>query len=196
MFTVTCKQVYYFKPLVYQGQASSLIGSSYPESQEEVIDVSNQRNVDSYTHQTVNVNQQDEIANIHNYNGWNGWDAIWDYRKGLFATRLFRKRACVVATMDLKTFPRLETLSSSRGDKPEKNIPLAHGSRFSIGKTHVKNIAQFGYAIEQLCEGIPTYYAYQEQAKKHFSSTIEVAANVWEDVKVVNSGIIITCGSK
>ncbi|XP_060107325.1 gastrokine-1-like [Heteronotia binoei] len=129
----------------------------------EVINASNQRNVDSNTHQAVNVNQQAQIVNIHNYHGWNGWDAIWDYRKGLFATRLFRKRACVVATMDLKTFPRLETLSSFRGHKTGKNIPLSHDSRFSIGKTHVKNLAQFGLAIEQLCRGIPTYYAHPEQ---------------------------------
>ncbi|XP_077162227.1 gastrokine-1-like isoform X2 [Paroedura picta] len=126
-------------------------------------DVSNQRNVESNTHQAVNVNQQDQIATIHNYHGWNGWDAIWDYRKGLFATRLFRKRACVVAAMDLKTFPRLETLSSFRGSKFGRRIPLSYDSRFSIGKTHVKNLAQFSPEIEQLCRGIPTYSAYQEQ---------------------------------
>ncbi|KAL8174069.1 UNVERIFIED_CONTAM: hypothetical protein K2H54_037594 [Gekko kuhli] len=98
--------------------------------------------------------------------------------------------------MDLKTFPRLETLSSFRGHKSRKNIPLAQDSRFSIDKTHVKNLAEFGPAIEQLCRGIPTYYAYQEQGRKHFSSIAEAAANVWEQVKVTNPRIIITCGLK
>lgn len=49
-----------------------------------------------------------------------------------------------------------------------KGTSLAQGIRFLIGKTRVQNIARFGYAIEHLCRGLPTYYASQEQGWEVF----------------------------
>ncbi|KAJ6653143.1 hypothetical protein lerEdw1_010105 [Lerista edwardsae] len=129
----------------------------------DAVDGGGQGKGASNTHQTVTVNQQDHVAVIRNYNGWTGWDAVWNYKAGLFATRLFHRRVCVVATMDLEVFPNLEALQHFKEQKPAKGAPPAHDVRFQIGKTHVQNIARFGDAIEHLCRELPTYYASQEQ---------------------------------
>ncbi|XP_053125033.1 gastrokine-1-like isoform X2 [Hemicordylus capensis] len=129
----------------------------------EVAHDSYNRNVGDSTHQVVAINLQGQMATIHNYNGRNGYDAVWDYSMGLFATRLFQKRVCVVAMMDWETFPELEALGYFKGQKLAKDTPQVHHLKFLIGKTHVQNTGQFGGAIEQLCRGIPTYYASQEE---------------------------------
>ncbi|XP_077787333.1 gastrokine-1-like [Podarcis muralis] len=139
-----------------------LVSLTY-SSASDVIAVKHQGNTDTSTHQAVKVNQQDQTANIHNYNGWNGWDAVWDYQKGLFAARLFRKRVCVVAAMDFELFPSLETLHSFKGQKLSESTLPPSDLTFLVGKTRVQNTVQFGSPIEQLCSGIPVYYASKEQ---------------------------------
>uniref|UniRef100_A0A674IE46 Gastrokine 3, pseudogene n=1 Tax=Terrapene triunguis TaxID=2587831 RepID=A0A674IE46_9SAUR len=75
--------------------------------------------------------------------------------KELFATRLFNKRACIVAKMNKDAFPSLEKLT--------KGTPPPPFLRFSITKTRFRNVAQFGRSIGNLCKGVPTYYAQQDQ---------------------------------
>ncbi|KAJ1091503.1 hypothetical protein NDU88_004626 [Pleurodeles waltl] len=81
------------------------------------VNVSNQGNIGGDVHQTVNINNQDNIANINDFNGWDSWDSILDYNRGLFATRLFKKKACVVTKMNKAVFPTLAQLSKAVQEK-------------------------------------------------------------------------------
>ncbi|XP_066495446.1 gastrokine-1-like isoform X2 [Tiliqua scincoides] len=158
------------------------------------VDGSSQKPGDSNTHQTVSVNQQDHVALIRSYNGRVGWDAVWNYKTGLFATRLFHKRVCVVATMDLEAFPNLEALHNFKEQKPAsaqlaKGTPPAQAVSFLIGKTRVQNVAQFGYPIEHLCRGLPSYYASQEQGKN-----LQVLSSSCTNAGIHRFAAIYLCG--
>ncbi|XP_067401953.1 gastrokine-1-like [Emydura macquarii macquarii] len=138
---------------------------------DDSVNENNQGNDGGNSHQNVNINNQEHIANIHNYNSWNGWDAVWDYSMELFATRLFSKRACIVAKMNKEAFPSLEKLSKFKDQKPAKGTPPPPSLRFSISKTRVRNVAQFGRPIDKLCNGVPTYYAREYQGEALFFET-------------------------
>uniref|UniRef100_A0A8C3F6Q2 Gastrokine 3, pseudogene n=1 Tax=Chrysemys picta bellii TaxID=8478 RepID=A0A8C3F6Q2_CHRPI len=140
---------------------------------DDSVNENNQGNDGGNSHQNVNINNQDHIANINSYNGWKGWAAVWDYSKELFTTRLFNKRACIVAKMNKDAFPSLEKLSKFKDQKVRvKGTPPPPFLRFSITKTRVRNVAQFGRSIGNLCKGVPTYYAQQDQGE-HFSLLFE-----------------------
>ncbi|CAM4703196.1 unnamed protein product [Caretta caretta] len=130
---------------------------------DDLVNENNEGNNGGNSHQNVNISNQDHTADINSYNGWKVWDAVWDYSKELFATRLFNKRAYIVAKMNKDAFPSLEKLSKFKDQKPAKSMPPPPFLRFSITKTRIRNVAQFGRSINILCKGVPTYYAQQDQ---------------------------------
>ncbi|XP_066446101.1 gastrokine-1-like [Eleutherodactylus coqui] len=116
------------------------------------VNVNNQGNVDDNVHQTVNINNQDQVAHINSLNGWNSWDSIFAYRQGVVATRLYGKRMCVVTKMDKSVFPSLEALN---------NRPVKASSffKFNVNQVPIANIGIYGVHVEALCRGIPSYSA-------------------------------------
>nr|XP_048684988.1 gastrokine-1-like [Caretta caretta] len=93
---------------------------------DDSVNENNEGNNGGNSHQNVNVSNQDHTADINSYNGWKVWDAVWDYSKELFATRLFNKRAYIVAKMNKDAFPSLEKLSKFKDQKKYtiSDVPL------------------------------------------------------------------------
>ncbi|XP_073478127.1 gastrokine-1-like [Aquarana catesbeiana] len=120
------------------------------------VDVNNSGNDGGNVHQTVNINNQDKVANINNLNGWNSWDSICDYRQGVFATRLYGKKVCVVAKMENTKFPSLEVIGATYQQSP-LNAPPSHFKYTLKNKVPIANIGIYGVHVEALCRGIPTY---------------------------------------
>ncbi|XP_072004982.1 gastrokine-1-like [Engystomops pustulosus] len=117
------------------------------------ININNQGNVGDNVHQTVNINNQDHVANINNLNGWNSWDSICDYARGVFATRLYGKKICVLTNIDTTVFPSLEVLKQ----KPVKTTTRVF--KVNPNKVPIANIGIYGVHVEALCRGIPSYHA-------------------------------------
>ncbi|XP_040197966.1 gastrokine-1-like isoform X2 [Rana temporaria] len=127
------------------------------------VKVNNQGNDGGNVHQTVNINNQDNVANINQYNGFHSWNSVWDYQRGLFAARLVSKRACVVSRMNRNVVPSLEQLSKVTQEKQNPNAPPPRSLTYTVLQTRVKNVAQYGSQIEALCKGVPTFYAQEVQ---------------------------------
>ncbi|XP_072258928.1 gastrokine-1-like [Pyxicephalus adspersus] len=120
------------------------------------VDVNNSGNDGGNVHQTVNINNQDRIATINSLDGWNSWDCVGDYGQGVFATRLYGKKVCVVTKMDKTKFPSLETIKAA----PQQSRVGATSSPFKYSLQHpvpIANIGIYGVHIEALCRGIPSY---------------------------------------
>ncbi|XP_077329236.1 gastrokine-1-like [Lithobates pipiens] len=127
------------------------------------VAVNNQGNDGGNVHQTVNINNQDNVANINQYNGLNSWNSVWDYQRGVFAARLVSKRACVVSRMNRNVVPSLEQLRKATQEKQNPNAPPPRSLTYTISQTRVKNVAQYGSQIEALCKGVPTFFAQEVQ---------------------------------
>ncbi|XP_040271673.1 gastrokine-1-like [Bufo bufo] len=83
------------------------------------ININNSGNDGGSISQQVNINNQDQVANINNLNGWNSWDSVSDFGNGFAATRLYNKKICVVTKMT-PSFPTLEKLSEIAKTKKVK----------------------------------------------------------------------------
>ncbi|CAM2108592.1 unnamed protein product [Caretta caretta] len=100
---------------------------------DDLVNENNEGNNGGNSHQNVNVSNQDHTADINSYNGWKVWDAVWDYSKELFATRLFNKRAYIVAKMNKDAFPSLEKLSKFKDQKLPVAIAEYHPQDWHLG---------------------------------------------------------------
>ncbi|XP_068128467.1 gastrokine-1-like [Hyperolius riggenbachi] len=135
------------------------------------VDVSNSGNVGGGVHQNVNINNQDHVANINNLNGWNSWDSVCDYGRGLFATRLYARKVCIVTKMDKTVFPSLEALRAATQQTPINTTP----SLFKYSSNHpvpIANIGIYGVHIETLCRGIPSYNAEISQVDEFYGCDV------------------------
>ncbi|XP_069799347.1 gastrokine-1-like [Dendropsophus ebraccatus] len=125
------------------------------------VDINNSGNDGSNVHQTVNINNQDQVAHVNNINGWNSWDSIFDYGRGVFATRPYGKKECVVTKMDMTVFPSLEVLGQQ---KPVSSRLF----KFNANKVPIANIGIYGVYVEALCRGIPSYTADVNQVDEYY----------------------------
>ncbi|KAL8174070.1 UNVERIFIED_CONTAM: hypothetical protein K2H54_037598 [Gekko kuhli] len=116
-----------------------------------------------YTQQTVTIDNEKQIANIHVYGGSCSSDTIFDYGKGYIATRLFSRRACFVYKMEKGYIPELELIGRLAYEKQMMNKMLSPKniwvkyvpSNSFFGQ--IKEWFVFGSAIEKLCKGVPVY---------------------------------------
>ncbi|XP_063786419.1 gastrokine-1-like isoform X1 [Pseudophryne corroboree] len=109
---------------------------------------------------TVNINEQIKIAVFNVYSGRQTSNAVFDYSQNIVAYHMPYRGICVVAHMDIATFPdlgRLEALIHTKRDR-EKDLEDLHKHYF-VTNQQVNDLAQFGNAVQGLCWGIPTYWA-------------------------------------
>ncbi|XP_056425191.1 gastrokine-1-like [Hyla sarda] len=133
------------------------------------VNVNNEDNAGGNTHQTVNINNHDQVANVNNLNGWNSWDSVCDYGRGIFATRLYGKKMCVVTKIDKTVFPSLDVLS-----KVSQQKPVMTTTQFKINpnKVPIANIGIYGVHVEALCRGIPSYSTDVIQVDEYYKCDI------------------------
>ncbi|XP_036604626.1 gastrokine-3-like [Trichosurus vulpecula] len=117
-------------------------------------------NVTHEDHST-NVNIHGSIILIHDTNPWSEWDGILDYNRGYLAAKLYSKKACALTRMDKGIFPSLEMLHRALDKQLPRNYDSSQGLTYIILPTRVKNVAQYGKSISDLCRGVPTYFAQQ-----------------------------------
>nr|XP_056716893.1 gastrokine-2 [Euleptes europaea] len=116
-----------------------------------------------YTQQSVTIDNENQIANIHVYGGSCSSDTIFDYKHGYIATRLFSRRACFVYKMEKGYIPELEEIGRLAYEKQmmnqmlsPKNIWVKYVPSHSFFGA-IKEWLVFGSSIEKLCSGVPVY---------------------------------------
>ncbi|XP_072488344.1 gastrokine-3-like [Notamacropus eugenii] len=137
---------------------------------------------------STNVKIHGSIILIHDTNPWSEWDGILDYNHGYLAAKLYSKKACALIRMDKDIFPSLEVLRKALHKQIKipfpghpsyrtrflpslnlisicfqlpRNYDASQGLTHVIFPTRVKNVAQYGKTISDLCRGVPTYLARQ-----------------------------------
>ncbi|XP_056425192.1 gastrokine-1-like, partial [Hyla sarda] len=140
------------------------------------VNINNSGNDGGSVNQQVNINNQDQVANINYPNGWNSWDSVCDFAKGFAATRLYNKKICVVTKIK-PSFPTLAQLSTiAKTKKVPTNTQLV---TYTINQKPIVNIEEYGQHINALCKGMPAY-------------TAQEMPNVGEDFAYCKANSIIT----
>ncbi|XP_062064827.1 gastrokine-3-like [Lepus europaeus] len=113
--------------------------------------------------QIIHVNALQGLVSIRDNNVLSEWDGIMDYTNTLLAAKLFSKMACVLAKMDQAVFPSLADVSKALDQQDLKHYPPTHGLTYTVLPSRVKNLAQYGVAIRDMCRDVPTYFAQQQK---------------------------------
>ncbi|XP_049640534.1 gastrokine-3-like [Suncus etruscus] len=113
--------------------------------------------------QSIHVNALRGIVSIRDNNVLSEWDGILDYKNALLVTKLFSKMACVLTKMDQDTFPTLDDFRKALYKQDIKHSPSTRGLTYTVLPTRVKNLAQYGMAIKDMCREVPTYFAHQHK---------------------------------
>ncbi|XP_048208202.1 gastrokine-3-like [Perognathus longimembris pacificus] len=108
--------------------------------------------------QIIHVDTSRGIVNIRDNNALSEWDGILDYKNNLLAAKLFSKMACVLAKMDQAFFPSLNHIIKALGKKASSHYPATHGLAYTVLPNRVKNLAQYGTPIKDLCRAVPAYF--------------------------------------
>ncbi|XP_044515485.1 gastrokine-3-like [Gracilinanus agilis] len=115
----------------------------------------------NYEDYNTNFDIDGSIALIHDTNPRSEWDGALDYKRDYLAAKLFNKKACVLTKMDKVIFPSLEVLHKALHKQLPRHDASSKGATYVVLPTRVKNVAQYGKPISDLCRGVPTYFAQQ-----------------------------------
>ncbi|KAJ7305280.1 hypothetical protein JRQ81_011197 [Phrynocephalus forsythii] len=116
-----------------------------------------------YIQQTVSIDNENQIANIHVYGGLCSSDTIFDYSSGYIAVRLFSRRACFVMKMEKGYIPELEEIGRLAYEKQmmkEIMSPRNVWAKYAPSDSFFGRLKEwfvFGSAIEHLCKDVPVY---------------------------------------
>ncbi|KAF4016464.1 hypothetical protein G4228_008039, partial [Cervus hanglu yarkandensis] len=113
--------------------------------------------------QSIHVNAFRGMVSIRDNNVLSEWDGVLDYKNALLAAKLFSKMACVLAKMDETVFPTLDDIVKALDHQTSKHYPATHGLTYTVLPNRVKNLAQFGAPIKDMCRAVPTYFAQQQK---------------------------------
>ncbi|XP_051059343.1 gastrokine-3-like [Phodopus roborovskii] len=113
--------------------------------------------------QIIHVDALLGIVSIQDNNVLSEWNGIVDYKSDLLAAKLFGKMACVLAKMDLAVFPSLDEITQALGKQASGHYPPSRGLTYTVIPSRVKNLAQYGMPVKDLCRAVPTYFAQQQK---------------------------------
>ncbi|XP_045684345.1 gastrokine-3-like isoform X1 [Phyllostomus hastatus] len=113
--------------------------------------------------QSIHVNAFRGMVYIRDNNVLSEWYGVLDYKNALLVAKLYSKMACVLAKMDQAAFPTLDDIKKALDHQALKHYPPTRGLTYTVLTSQVKNLAQYGMAIKDMCREVPTYFAQQQK---------------------------------
>ncbi|XP_019503170.1 PREDICTED: gastrokine-3-like [Hipposideros armiger] len=113
--------------------------------------------------QSIHVNAFRGTVSIQDDNVLSEWDGVLDYKHALLVAKLFSKMACILAKMDQAAFPTLDDISKALDHQAAEHYPSTRGLTYTVVPSRVKNLAQYGIPIKDMCREVPTYFAQQQK---------------------------------
>nr|XP_038964999.1 gastrokine-3 [Rattus norvegicus] len=113
--------------------------------------------------QTIHVDTFRGMVSIQDDNVLSEWNGIVDYKNALLAVKLFSKMACVLVKMDPAAFPSLNDITQAVGKQASGHYPPTRGLTYTVLPNRIKNLAQYGVPVKDLCRAVPTYFARQQK---------------------------------
>ncbi|XP_012370773.2 gastrokine-3, partial [Octodon degus] len=140
--------------------------------------------------QVIHVNAFRGTVSIRDNNVLSEWDGILDYKNALLAAKLFSKMVCVLVKIDQAVFPSLDNINKALVKQASTHYPSTHGLTYTVLPDRVKNLAQFGTHIEDLCRAFPTYFAQQRKE----GTSLAIDPNSCSEVQLLTFLGLSICG--
>ncbi|XP_059726599.1 uncharacterized protein LOC132339967 isoform X2 [Haemorhous mexicanus] len=112
--------------------------------------------------QIVSINRQWRVAVIEQRNFSRSWKTIWNYNRGIIATKVPQQNACYISIMNRNQMPSFNNLAhlaeESRNQfglgRPTKKITF-------VTNGLVSNLRSYGSDVFSMCSGLATYMTYE-----------------------------------
>ncbi|XP_069860538.1 gastrokine-3-like [Dipodomys merriami] len=140
--------------------------------------------------QIIQIDASRGIVSIRDNNAFSEWDGLLDYKNNLLVAKLFSKMVCVLAKMDQAIFPSLDDISKALENKASSHYPATHGLTYTVIPSRVKNLAQYGMPIKDLCRAVPAYFAQQQKE----GTALAVDPNSCFEVQLLSFMGLSICG--
>ncbi|KAM4036552.1 gastrokine-3-like [Anomaloglossus baeobatrachus] len=116
---------------------------------------------------TVNINEQVKVVVFNVYSGRQSANAVFDYSQNIVAYHMPYKGICILAHMDIATFPGLGRINEWIHTKREQKKDLEElRKHYFVSNEQVYDLAQYGNAVQSLCWEVPTYWAREDSSPK------------------------------
>ncbi|XP_069068771.1 gastrokine-1-like [Pleurodeles waltl] len=163
-----------------------------PSLADDSVTLTNQGNDGGSVHQTVNINNEKNIANINTNAGMNSWNSIWDYNtvsttwfelcidmkymritiyKRIHCSPAFAKKSCYIHRMNRNVVPSIQELARLTKEKKDQKAPAGPPPRslqYSVTSAKAENFEEYGKPIEAMCRGVPSYVTEEDQGNSFF----------------------------
>uniref|UniRef100_H0W1J2 Gastrokine-3 n=1 Tax=Cavia porcellus TaxID=10141 RepID=H0W1J2_CAVPO len=144
----------------------------------------------SFGTQVIHVDAFGGVVSIRDNNVLSEWDGILDYKNALLAAKLFSEMVCVLAKMDQAVFPSLNDIKKALVKQAPNHYPSTHGLTYTVLPGRVKNLAQYGMFIKDMCRAFPTYLAQQQKE----GTALAIDPNSCTEVQILSFMGLSICG--
>uniref|UniRef100_A0A8C0ZDB9 BRICHOS domain-containing protein n=1 Tax=Cyanistes caeruleus TaxID=156563 RepID=A0A8C0ZDB9_CYACU len=112
--------------------------------------------------QGVRINSQTRVVIIEQKTRNLSWKTIWNYNRGIIATKVTQQNACYISAMNRNEIPSFDNLARLAAER-RNQIGLGRASRRITFVTNglVNNLSSYGMDIMAMCSGVTTYRAQQ-----------------------------------
>ncbi|PNI66525.1 T0053329 isoform 1 [Pan troglodytes] len=144
----------------------------------------------SFGTQIIHIGAFQGMVSIQDNNIFSEWDGILDYKNALLVAKVFNKMACVLARMDQAVFPSLDDISKALDKQAFKHYPTTRGLTYTVLPSRVKNLAQYGMPIKNMCRDDPTYFARQQKE----GTALVIDSNSCFEIQLLSFMGLFICG--
>ncbi|XP_009468905.1 PREDICTED: gastrokine-1-like [Nipponia nippon] len=130
-------------------------------------DISKQVTIDG-GYQLLSINRKWDLAAIEEKSTHGSWTTLWNYDRGIIATKMLPEKACFISTMNRKEMPNFDALprlaeatTNLKGQGPHtKQITF-------VIRRPIRDLKSYGPDVYALCKGLRTYIAYEVNGARY-----------------------------
>ncbi|XP_030819952.1 uncharacterized protein LOC115912508 [Camarhynchus parvulus] len=113
--------------------------------------------------QGVKLNSQTRVAIIEQKSQTLSWKTIWNYNRGVIATKVTEQNTCYISIMNRTDIPSFNSLARLAAESKNLIGVLGRPTKEITFVTNglVNNLNSYGLEISAMCSGLTTYMAYE-----------------------------------
>ncbi|XP_059726600.1 uncharacterized protein LOC132339967 isoform X3 [Haemorhous mexicanus] len=144
------------------GQSQQIPGGIFNNTQGSIFN--NTQVIIGGQSQVVTINRQWRVAVIEKRAGIGSWKTIWNYNRGIIATKVTQQNTCYISIMKRSEMPSFNNLARL-AEESRNQFGLGRPTKKITYVTNglVSNLRSYGSDVFSMCSGLTTYMTYEVQ---------------------------------